>query len=66
MEKLIDNDANEKLFFIIDGDLDEINDHLQKGWSVKSVHPVSESVATSGDYVVRGSVYAYIVLEKKG
>jgi len=62
----------EQIFFIKNGDLDVINDFLKKGWHVKSVHAVSESISAygyssnlvseeKGSYV--GDIFAYIVLE---
>ena len=64
----------ERIFFVKNGDLREINEWLQKGGRVKFVQPVTESVSAygytacemccseqQGSY--KGDIYAYVVVE---
>ena len=63
----------EQIFLVKNGNLERINEFLKKGWHVKSIHAVSESVSAygyaggttyaeeKGSYV--GDIFAYIVLE---
>ena len=59
----------ERIFFIKNGNLTEINNILKKGGSIKMVQPVSEVVSTScggeseEDLDFSGDVYAYIVVK---
>lgn len=63
----------EKIFFVENGDLDEVNAYLEKGARVKSINSSSECVSTwayCGGDTARydtgesyGDIYAYIVLE---
>lgn len=63
----------ERIFWVKNGDLDEVNKWLQKGGRVKSVHAISEQVSSYGfaggesyssDYGrYTGDIYAYIVVE---
>lgn len=63
----------ERVFWVKNGELAEVNNLLQKGGKIKSIHPVSETIAAYGyaggqtdysnnDYYV-GDIYAYIVVE---
>ena len=63
----------EQIFWVKNGELNEVNKYLQKGGKVKSIHAVSESVSAYGfgggetsltdygNYV--GDIYAYVVIE---
>lgn len=63
----------ERIFWVCNGDLDEVNRCLQAGGKVKSIHAVSESISAygyaggetyadeKGKYL--GDIYAYIVIE---
>lgn len=63
----------EKVFWVKNGDLKEVNEQLRKGGKIKSIHAVSETIAAYGyaggescqwdhDRYV-GDIYAYIVIE---
>ena len=63
----------ERIFFIKNGDLEEINELLAKGAKVKMIKPVCETITSYGcaggetsaynhDWYV-GKIYAYVVLE---
>lgn len=55
----------EKIFFIKNGDLSEVNKLLQTGYyQVKSINPVSQSVGGSSDLTAEGNVYAYVVVKQ--
>lgn len=55
----------EKIFFIENGDLSEVNKLLQTGdYEVKSINPVSQSVGGSSDFTAEGNVYAYVVVKR--
>ena len=55
----------EKIFFIKNGDLSEVNKLLQTGdYEVKSINPVSQSVGGSSDVFLEGEVYAYVVVKR--
>lgn len=63
----------ERIFWVKNGDLEEVNDWLQKGGRVKAIHAVSETISAygyaggdtyvdeKGNYV--GDIYAYVVVE---
>lgn len=64
----------ERVFFVRNGDLQEINSFLQKGGRIKMIQPVAEIVSAyaypatesyspekNGSYT--GAVYAYVVVE---
>lgn len=63
----------EQIFWVKNGNLNEVNKWLQKGGRVKSIHALSESISSygcaggqtygheHGNYV--GDIYAYIVVE---
>lgn len=63
----------ERIFWVKNNDLYEVNDWLQKGGRVKSIHPVAETISAygyaggetiadgQGNYV--GDIYAYVVIE---
>lgn len=62
----------ERIFWVKNGSLDEVNKWLEKGGTVKSIHAVSESVSAYGyayDLLANekgsysGDIYAYIVVE---
>ena len=63
----------EKIFFVENGDLREVNKCLSKGGTVKSVHPINQNIAAYGfgggetcysDHgKYEGDVYAYVVVE---
>lgn len=63
----------EKIFFVENGDLDEVNEYLKKGARVKYISSSAECVSAWGygcgevsNYdtgVSYGDIYAYIVLE---
>lgn len=65
----------ERIFWVKNGDLGEVNNWLQKGGRVKMIKAVSEAISAygyhsggdwycreaSGNYV--GDIYAYVVVE---
>ncbi len=63
----------ERIFWVKNGELREVNDWLQKGGRVKSIHALSETISAygyaggesfgedKGNYV--GDIYAYVVVE---
>lgn len=63
----------ERIFWVKNGELEEVNEWLQKGGRVKSIHAVSETISAygyaggdayadeKGNYV--GDIYAYVVVE---
>ena len=59
----------EKLFFVVNNDLEEVNKELASGGKIKFICPVNESVSNAGasncytacDIV--GDVFAYVVIE---
>lgn len=64
----------EQVFLVKNGNLAEVNNWLQKGGRVKSIHPVSEIVSaygyaggrdeyTNGQGSYVGNIYAYVVIE---
>lgn len=55
----------EKVFFVENEDLEEVNEALAKGGKVKMISTVSESAAVGGQsaYSLSGDVLAYIVVE---
>lgn len=66
----------ERIFWVENGDLTEVNQWLQKGGTVKSIHAVSEAVSAYGYAGGRdeyehghgsyaGNIYAYVVIEFK-
>lgn len=54
----------EKVFFVKKGNLEEVNEELAKGGTVKMVSAVSESIAGGGDSInwETGAICAYIVV----
>lgn len=58
----------EKIIFVKNDDLREVNEYLEKGWKVKDFKTASESVSCSVtapvyyEKTVKGNVYAYFVL----
>ena len=56
--------------FVKNGELDKVHKHLANGYTVKSVHLVTQTVALDGcmkyadGHTLKGDVFAYIVLEK--
>ena len=60
----------QKVMFVLNGKLDEVQKELDDGWMVKSVHTVSNQVSCSSggedncSAEIKGDVCAYIVLEK--
>lgn len=61
----------EKIFFVVNNNLDEVNNELSKGGRLKLICPIAESVSIAGkgdayttDEVV-GDVFAYVVIEYK-
>lgn len=63
----------EHVFFVKNGNLEEVNRFLSKGGRIKSIHALSESVSaygyaggesySDGKGKCVGDVYAYIVVE---
>lgn len=60
----------EKVFFVMNGDLEEVNHELSIGGKVKFICPVAESVSITGKQDCRpyfnnivGNTYAYVVIE---
>lgn len=65
----------ERVFFVKNGDLQEVNNLLQKGGRIKMIQPVAETVAAYGYHATggmcnveehgnyKGTVYAYVVVE---
>lgn len=63
----------EQIYWVKNGELNEVNRWLQKGGRVKSIHVVPENFATYGfaggesswhdKGKVEGDIYAYIVIE---
>lgn len=63
----------EQIFWVKNGDLMEVNNWLQKGGRVKSIHAVSEMISSYGYAAGRemivdngnfvGNIYAYVVIE---
>ena len=63
----------ERVFWIKNGELEEVNKYLQKGGRVKSIHAVPECISSygyaggetgyedKGNFV--GDIYAYVVIE---
>lgn len=51
----------EKVFFVDDRDLKEVNKALTEGGKVKMISTVAQSV--TGEYAAEGTVHAYIVVE---
>ncbi len=54
----------EKIVLVQNDRLDEVNEMLEQGWKVKSLKPISEIVSCGADDIDKGSIFAYIVLEK--
>ena len=64
----------EKIFCVRLDNLIEVNSYLNDGWTVKSIHPIAQSVSAYGYaggetfHEDRGSysgdIYAYIVIER--
>ena len=63
----------ERIFWVKNGELSTVNQWLQKGGRVKSIHPIAEPIASYGyaggetgwqdkGYYV-SDIYAYIVVE---
>lgn len=69
----------ERVFWVENGDLDEVNKYLQKGGRVKLIQAVSETISSYGYHAINssvsyndheekhgsyvGDIYAYIVVE---
>ena len=63
----------ERVFFVVNGNLTEVNNWLQKGAKVKTILAVPENVSSYGyaggesfnsnDGNIRGDICAYFVLE---
>ena len=63
----------ERIFWVENGNLSEVNNWLQKGGRVKSINPISERIASYGyaggesiedrDGYYVSNIYAYIVVE---
>lgn len=64
----------EQIFWVKNGELGEVNQWLQKGGRVKSIHAVSETISAYGYAAGRdifaedkgnfvGDIYAYVVIE---
>ena len=63
----------QQVFFVVNGDLEEVNEYLAQGGRVKQIVPVAEPMAAFGyaggqnDFqaheIVRGDVCCYIVVE---
>lgn len=65
----------ERIFFVKNGELSEVNKWLQKGGRIKTIHPLSETITSygypgagnsyenSGHGYYVGDIYAYIVIE---
>ena len=64
----------ERIFWVKNGELKEVNEWLQKGGRVKMITPVSETISAYGyangkDYFAEdkgyylGGIYAYVVVE---
>lgn len=59
----------EKLFFVVNNDLEEVNKELASGGKIKFICPVNESVSNAGAggsciiYDIVGDVFAYVVIE---
>lgn len=65
----------ERIFWVRNGELEEVNRWLQKGGRVKSIHPLCERITSyahsgSGGYYnepehgyYTGNVYAYVIVE---
>ena len=65
----------QKVFFVVNGDLNAVNEALRKGGTVKSITPIAEEIGaygytSNGTYAedkgfFRGDVFAYVVIEYK-
>ena len=55
----------EKIFWVKNKDLDEVNTWLQKGGRVKMIVAVPESVSEGGESsaTAEGNIFAYVVVE---
>lgn len=57
----------EKMIFVRNIYMDEVNSYLEKGWKVKSISAVAQTIAIGGHgYGPEKGLYgAYVVLEKE-
>ena len=57
----------EKMIYVKNIEVDEVNNYLERDWKIKFIAPVAQSIALGGkDYgPARGSYGAYVVLEKE-
>jgi len=53
----------ERIFFVKNGELKEVNNWLQKGGRVKHIHAVPENVSCGTGGYNEGDIYAYVVVE---
>ena len=69
----------QRIFWVKNGELDKVNEWLQKGGKVKMIQPVSETIAAYGYHASNsiasytqneenhgyyvGDIYAYVVVE---
>ncbi len=58
----------EKVFFVVKGNLDEVNKELSKGGKLKYICPIAENVTSTGNcggscYDTTGQICAYVVVE---
>lgn len=60
-------DTMEKMIYVKNIEVNEVNGYLKKGWKVKLITSVAQSIALGGkDYGPgKGSYGAYVVLEKE-
>ena len=57
----------QKIMYVENGGLSVVNEELNDGWKIVSIHVINNNVAAAGesDYIVHeGNVFAYIILEK--
>lgn len=57
----------EKMIYVKNIDVSEVNDYLEKGWKVKLITSVAQNIAIGGQGFDqdRGLYGAYVVLEKE-
>lgn len=61
------SDTMEKMIYVKNIDVNEVNDYLEKGWKVKLITSVAQNIALGGKGFGpdRGLYGAYVVLEKE-